>query len=98
VVHVCQFFQKLLFIVNTVDLSSKRHDELHDAQMVELARFLAIDEIETGKGVNQIRSLRRTRETRWGSHLGSISALVDMFNVVSLVLQNLAAYSSAGAN
>jgi hypothetical protein len=48
--------------------------------------------------VNQTRSLRRPRETRWGSHLGSISALVDMFNVVSLVLQNLAAYSSTGAN
>jgi hypothetical protein len=45
VVHVCQFFQKLLFIVNTVDSSSKRHDELHDAQMVELVRLLAIDEI-----------------------------------------------------
>jgi hypothetical protein len=86
VVPVCQFFQKLLFIVNTVDSSSKRHDELHDAQMVELARLLVIDEIETGKGVNQICSLRRPEETRWGSHLGSISALVDMFNAVSLVL------------
>jgi hypothetical protein len=98
VVPVCEFFQKLLFIVNTVDSSSKRHDELHDAQMVELARLLAIDEIETGKGVNQIRSLRRPGETRWGSHLGSISALVDMFNAVSLVLQNLAVDSSVGAN
>jgi hypothetical protein len=84
--------------VNTIDSSSKRHDELHDAQMVELARLLAIDEIETGKGVNQIRSLRRPGETRWGSHLGSISARVDMFNAVSLLLQNLAADSSAGAN
>jgi hypothetical protein len=59
VVPVSQFFQKLLFIVNIVDSSSKCHDELHDAQMVELARLLAIDEIETGKGGNQIRSLRR---------------------------------------
>jgi hypothetical protein len=33
--------------------------------MVELARLLAIDEIETGKGVNQIRSLRHPGETRW---------------------------------
>jgi hypothetical protein len=31
VVPVTQFFQKLLFIINTVDSSSKRHDELHDA-------------------------------------------------------------------
>jgi hypothetical protein len=31
VVPIIQFFQRLLFIVNTVDSSSKRHDELHDA-------------------------------------------------------------------
>jgi hypothetical protein len=57
VVPVSQFFQKLLFIVNTVDSSTKCHDELHDTQMVELAQLLAIDELETGQGVNQIRSL-----------------------------------------
>jgi hypothetical protein len=86
VVPVTQFFQKLIFIVNTVDSSSKRHDELHDAQMDELARLVAIDEIETGTGANQIRSLKRPGETRWGSHLGSISSLMDMFNSVSSVL------------
>jgi hypothetical protein len=98
VVPVSQFFQKLLFIVNTTDSSSKRHGELHDAEMVELACLLAIDELETGKGVNQIRSLTRPGETRWGSHLGSISALMDMFKDVSSVLQNLATDSSASAN
>jgi hypothetical protein len=41
------FFQKLVFIVNTVDSSSKHHAELHDAQMYEIARLLAIDELET---------------------------------------------------
>jgi hypothetical protein len=84
--------------VNTVDSSSKHHDELHDTQMVELARLLAIDELETGQGANQIRSLKRPGETRWGSHLGSICGLMDMFNPVSTVLQNLAADSLAGAN
>ena len=98
VVHVTQFFQYILFIVNTVDSSSKRHDELHDAQMVELARLLAVDELETGQGENQIRSLRRPGDTRWGSHLGSISSLMNMFKAVSSVLQNLAADSTAGAN
>jgi hypothetical protein len=37
VVHVAQSFQKLNFIINTVDSSSKRHDELHNVQLVELA-------------------------------------------------------------
>lgn len=95
VVPITQFFQHLIFIVNTVDSSSKRHDELYDAQMVELARLLAIDELESGQGASRIRSLKRPGETRWGSHLGSISSLMDMFNPVSLVLQNLAADSSS---
>jgi hypothetical protein len=58
VVHVAQFFQKLLFNVNTVDSSAKRHDELHDAQLDELARLLAIDDIETGQCANQIHTLK----------------------------------------
>ena len=58
VVPITQFFQKLHFVINTVDSSSKRHDELHEAQVVEIARLLAIDQIETGKGANQIRSLK----------------------------------------
>jgi hypothetical protein len=37
VVPVAQSFQKLNFIINTVDSSSKRHDELHNVQLVELA-------------------------------------------------------------
>ena len=64
--------------------------------MVELARLLAIDELETGQGVNQIRSLKRPGDTRWGSHLGSISSLIDMFNPASSVLKKLAADSSPG--
>lgn len=52
VVPISQFFQKLLYIINVVDSSSKRHDELHDAQVVEIARLLAIDQIETSKGGN----------------------------------------------
>jgi hypothetical protein len=58
VVHVAQSFQKLNFIINTVDSSSKRHDELHNAQLVELARALAINEVETTQGANQIRALK----------------------------------------
>ena len=97
-VLVTQFFQHLLFIVNTVDSSSKRHDELHDAQMVELARLLAVDELKTGQGENPIHSLRRPGDTRWSSHLGSISSLMNMFKAVSSVLQNLAADSTTGTN
>jgi hypothetical protein len=98
VVPVTQFFQKLLFIINKVDSSSKRHDELHDAQVDEIACLLAIDHIEMGQGANQIRSLKQPGETRWGSHLGSISSLMHLFNPVRLVLEKLGGDSTAGAN
>jgi hypothetical protein len=86
VVPVTQIFQKLLFIINTFDSSSKRHDELHDAQVDEIARLLSIDQIEIGQGANQIRSLKRLGDTRWGSHLGYVSSLIHLFNLVRVVL------------
>jgi hypothetical protein len=64
----------------------------------EIARLLAIDQIETRQGANQIRSLKRPGDTRWGSHLGSVSSLMHLFNPVKLVLEKLAADSTAGAN
>ncbi|XP_074573478.1 uncharacterized protein LOC141829900 [Curcuma longa] len=53
VVLVCQFFQKLLFIVNTLDSSAKRHGELRDSQVIELAHLLDIGELETVSSVLQ---------------------------------------------
>jgi hypothetical protein len=66
--------------------------------MVELAHLLAIDDIEPGQGANQIRSMKRLGETRWGSHLGSIFSLKDLFNHVCVVLQNLVADFTAGTH
>jgi hypothetical protein len=81
-----------------MDSSSKCHDELHDAKVDEIARLLSIDQIETGQGANQICSLKRLGETRWGSHLGSVCSLMDLFNLVRRVLENLGADSTTGAN
>ncbi|XP_028085419.1 uncharacterized protein LOC114286451 [Camellia sinensis] len=42
-------------------------------QTADIVEKLAIDdEFETGKGKNQIGTLKRAGDTRWGSHLGSI--------------------------
>ncbi|KAH7866102.1 hypothetical protein Vadar_015586 [Vaccinium darrowii] len=69
----------------------------------ELAEKLAIDndddngeeeeeekeEVVTSKGKNQIRNLKRAGDTRWGSHLGSISSLMDLFSATCLVLKDI---------
>ena len=93
-VPVAQFFQKLIFIINNVDSSSKRHDELHDAQLVELACMIENGSIQTGQGANQIRSLKRPGDTRWGSHFGSIHSLMKLFNAVNFVIQYMASDGS----
>ncbi|KAA3469632.1 General transcription factor 2-related zinc finger protein [Gossypium australe] len=42
--------------------------ELQVAQAIEIANMLAIDELETGKGFNQIGIVKRAGEIRWSPH------------------------------
>ncbi|XP_071918714.1 uncharacterized protein [Coffea arabica] len=100
VAFVHQFFFNLVFIINIVTASSKRNDELKEAQAIEVATKIANGEFETGRGLNQIGTLKRAGDTRWGSHLDSISSLLKMFNATCVVLSNIASdrgsYSQRG--
>jgi len=80
-------FSKLTFIVNIVCSSSKRHDELQAAKLDEIAYLLEIDELENGKGVNQIGTIKRVGDTRWSSHFSSICRLMNMYDATCLVLE-----------
>ncbi|KAM6586353.1 hypothetical protein CsatA_008958 [Cannabis sativa] len=89
VIPVHQFFTKLNSIVNIVGASCKRNDQLKAAQAANIAHLLEIDELESGKGLNQIGSLQRAGDTRWSSHLKSISSLIKMFSATCEVLLNI---------
>ncbi|XP_023740134.1 uncharacterized protein LOC111888236 [Lactuca sativa] len=54
VIVVQKFFTKLSFVINVVGASSKRSDQLRDAQAKQMAYFKSIGELETGRGLNQI--------------------------------------------
>ncbi|XP_059630083.1 uncharacterized protein LOC132273067 [Cornus florida] len=54
VIVVHQFFSNLNFIINNIGASCKRTDELHSAQVMEIAHLIDLDELETGRGANQI--------------------------------------------
>ncbi|KAL4377555.1 hypothetical protein GQ457_02G028870 [Hibiscus cannabinus] len=89
VIPIEQFFTKLAIIINLVDASPKRHDELQHAQQIEINDKIANgDEIETGRGLNQIGSLR-AGDTRWSSHLNSINSLLRLYNPTGEVLQTI---------
>ncbi|XP_062152101.1 LOW QUALITY PROTEIN: uncharacterized protein LOC133860528 [Alnus glutinosa] len=54
VIPVHQFFTNLTFIVNIVCASCSRFEELRIAQTAEIAYLIEIDEIQSGRGLNQI--------------------------------------------
>ena len=59
VIPIHHFFSKLTLTVNVVGSSCKRHDQLRIAQAVEIEKMLSIDELEMGKWLNQIGTIKR---------------------------------------
>ena len=72
VIPISQFFTYLTLIINLVSYSWKRNDQLKIAQATKVAKVIAIDDLEIGKGRNQIGTLKRVNDTRWGFHLSSL--------------------------
>ncbi|XP_059629645.1 uncharacterized protein LOC132272533 [Cornus florida] len=88
VIPVHQFFSKLNFIINIIGASCKRNDELQFTQAAEIAHLIALDEIETSRGANQIGSLQRPGDTRWSSHFDSVCSLIRLFGLTCSVLRS----------
>jgi hypothetical protein len=86
VILVHQFFTNLTFIVNIVCASCSRFEELWIAQTAEIAYLIEIDEIQSGMRLNQISNLQRAGDTRWSSHLRSVSSLIKIFSPACEVL------------
>ncbi|CAL9011090.1 unnamed protein product [Prunus brigantina] len=83
---VWRFFLMLTNIVNFVSASAKRRNELNLIRKTELKELLDSGELETGKGLNQARTLKRAGATRWGSHFASITSLMSLFKEIKLLL------------
>ncbi|XP_025632738.1 uncharacterized protein [Arachis hypogaea] len=73
--------------MNVVIVSPKRHDQLRVAQANNVANLIADDQLVTGSGLNQIGTLQRAGDTRWGSHLNSVRSLLCMFDATCEVLE-----------
>ncbi|XP_019161971.1 PREDICTED: uncharacterized protein LOC109158512 [Ipomoea nil] len=76
-------------IINVVGASCKRNDQLKAAHASNSAHLLSVDKLESGRRLNQIGSLQRLCDTRWSSHLKSISSLMRMFSATCEVLLNI---------
>ncbi|XP_077216005.1 uncharacterized protein LOC143850666 [Tasmannia lanceolata] len=89
VMSIHHFFSKLSSIVNIIGASCKHHDELQSNQADDIAYLISIDEIESGRGANQIGTLQGAGDTQWGSHYRSICSLLKMFSATCIVLINI---------
>jgi hypothetical protein len=69
--------------------SCKRHRDLQDAQEEDISYLIAIDKLETGKGANQIGTLKQAGDTRWSSHFYFICSLLRLFNPTCSVLEKI---------
>ena len=65
VIPISQFFTYLTLIINLVGFSCKRNDQLKIAQETKVTEVIAIDDLEIGKGRNQIGTLKRVGNTHW---------------------------------
>ena len=63
--------------------SSKRNDGLQYAQTELVENMITSNEIKTRRGVNQIGTLQRARETRWRSYFQSICSLIKMIDALA---------------
>lgn len=72
-----------------MDASCKRNDELKVAHASHIAYLILIQELETGTRMNQIGTLQRAGDTRWSSHLRSLTSLLKMFSANWHVLLNI---------
>ncbi|XP_015955613.2 uncharacterized protein LOC107480000 [Arachis duranensis] len=61
--------------------------ELRVAQANNVANLIANDQIVTGSELNQIGTLQRAGDTRWGSHLNPVRSLLCMFDATCEVLE-----------
>ncbi|XP_075645514.1 uncharacterized protein LOC142616575 [Castanea sativa] len=64
----------------------ERNEQLKVANANEIARLIDLEELETGRGLNQIGTLQRPVETHWSSHFRSVSSLLRMFTSTVEVL------------
>ncbi|XP_041994177.1 zinc finger MYM-type protein 1-like [Salvia splendens] len=80
-------FSYVCMIVNMVEASCKRKDQLRQLQHDILVEQLNDGEVISGRGKNQETSLVRSGDTHWGSHYFTLLRLCSMWSSVEKVLE-----------
>ncbi|XP_062085563.1 uncharacterized protein LOC133791659 [Humulus lupulus] len=76
-------------VVNVVGASSKRRDILREKQSLKVIKVLKGGELLSGRGQNQESGIKRSCDTRWGSHFGTLVSFIIMFSSIIDVLEEI---------
>jgi len=87
---VFDFFNITTMIVNTVNASCKRRDQLSQQHHDNIVNQLDSGKLFSGRGKNQETNLVRPGDTRWGSRHKTLCRLQHMWKAVLEVLENIA--------
>ncbi|XP_030968516.1 uncharacterized protein LOC115989013 [Quercus lobata] len=95
VVPLNRFFTKLILVINNIRASCKHIEQLKIARASNIAYLIDIEELEIGKGLNQMVTLQRPGDTRWDNFYpidftddekNDLKKELDLYKVVKLVL------------
>ncbi|XP_074314652.1 uncharacterized protein LOC141649882 [Silene latifolia] len=78
-VDVVWFFDLVYDVVNVIGSSCKRRGVFRELRAIRIAQAISNGEIEMGKGLNQELGIKRSGDTRWGSHYRSVLNLQASF-------------------
>ncbi|KAK3200719.1 hypothetical protein Dsin_024134 [Dipteronia sinensis] len=89
-VDVQSLFNIVANVVDIVGASPKHRYILRDKQAMVVFEALKSDELSNGRGLNQDTNLKRSNDTRWGSHYGTLISIITMFPSLIDVLEIIA--------
>lgn len=84
------FFTSVANVVNIVGASSKRRDILREKQAHKVIEALSNGELSSGQGLNQETEIKRSCDTRWSSHYGTLINFIVLYSSVIDVLGEIA--------
>ncbi|XP_031247809.1 uncharacterized protein LOC116105547 [Pistacia vera] len=87
--NIERLFLKVSCVINIVGWSPRCRDLLNEKQALKVKKTIESDELSIGQGLNQDTSLKWPRETRQGSHYGTLLSLINLFSSVIEVLKDL---------
>ena len=86
-IRICELFVLITNLVNVVGGLCKRKDSLREKQAGKIIEDSEDEEITSGRGLNQEKTLIRPCDTRWSSHYGTILSFINLFDSIIHVLR-----------